>query len=702
MLAASQTSTATTTDARLEPIGTSTDGRIDLWPVPTDSLLLVIKSPAPPRPVAKQASNLPGMVTLQPVGLAALPVSYFDPSPAQLHTLEIDFANALGPSWNPSSALMDLDDLLESAKPAWGIYWVSPTLDQLVGLSTESIKDKQGVMTIWPSHLVLTHTNLAPDIENSYSKPLPAFDFPEPDSLMSLASGLFDFMAAYEPPVEDGHMEITPETDGPEYSDSSPVSHMPSHPIFSPTSPASPAKSDGSLDDLFSAHSPTPPPNAEPAASNTQPDESAQQEEANDMSMDIDEVLFAPSPAQMDVMRDLDFDGNSGRGEVTGDMESERGEGAFVTEDDFAFFDSPSDEIQPPSAPASVPVDAASQRPEAIPVEDLPATAPDAESAEHTVDERRNFGTDDPTQPGTLGAEAVNEDTTSVVVESQVAEVPASPRTTGPQASELQDPAVKGQSPSSEAPPVPKSPTGKRSAPKKAVAFDLPPSPSPEPEVYLELVPTPYGPLDIDPNLPSFAYSLPTPAASPESGFPLRTDLIKRIQDISKDSVKLDYASHWDIESVASEAEEEEDNSGAPPTPVSILDDETQSSTLASPKVDARGESSELVWEGITLVGCEWTDLRWNRREVDRLARGWKDSWGKNRLGQAPPTPEAELMDLKLEEADRDSLVQEIVASRHLREMLLEAEGGDLAIASGVSHSSGMSGAVSTDSESDL
>jgi len=612
---------------------------------------------------------------------------------------------------------MDLDQLLESAKSAWDVYWVSPSLDsETSSASAEALQGKQGVMTIWPSHLVSSHaTTITPVSKPSVQppvRPLPALDFPEPDSLMSLASGLYDFMAAYEPPAEE-HMEITPDTDGPEYPESSPVSHNPPDDLFSPASPARSHKSDGSdLDDLFSAHSPTPPPQVEQVATTIEHDRPLEpQEEENDMGMDIDEVLFDPSPAQMDAMRDMDFGdgGNEGRGGGR-DMGSERGEGAFVTEDDFAFFDSPSDEVGQPQL-ASIPMEASAPLQETLAGQNTDEDPPTTIEIEHVQDGTHvSKGTSAPTLPSPV-VEATGGQGESV--DEQAITSPKSPQQSptvlaGPTSvsekrpstspADMTQPAHMPNLPSPSS-PVAQKPNEQSSATRKVVAFDLPPSPSPEPERYLELVPSPYGPLEIDPSLQSFTYSLPTPAASPESGLPLRTDLIKRIQDLSKNpEEKLDYASHWDIESDVSEAEEEEDNTGAPPTPVSITDEDTQSSTLPTPKVDARGESSELTWEGITLVGCEWVELRWNKREIDRLGRSWKDGWDKNRLGQAPPTPEPDVVDIKMEEVDEDSLLKELVSSRHLRGMLLDADQGNVGARNAVCNT-GMMNTSLSDSE---
>lgn len=608
-------------------------------------------------------SRIPA-VSLDPLGLRAIHVGTYYPTASQATSLDKAFSEALGAVYTmgrgDSHSLFDLDAQLGYAQPRWGVYWVCEDLEPEARV--DGLKNKTGVMTIWPTALV---SPLHPPTPLWSPRPdsvraIPARELPDRSDLMNVATGFFDFMSTYEPPVE-GIEDITPETHGNLDSPLIAEDHINTdHPVDQGTTdtqqhepdhgdiasgngdPDSPAGSD--MDDLFGDHSPTP-----PAVDDPLPVIAADGDHT--MNYDQDIVMSSPSAYEPGPVAVLP---NSTAQSLNGgtNPSTEAGEPAFVTEDDFAFFDSPQDGEHSPGQnemSGSWLEDLQNAAAGSMPADDLAET--------QNIDEPQR-------EPGNSDGlpESFAPPTSPEVVSSQTQIVQ------GPQADDTTN-AFPHESVREHREPTPQDDLP-APAPRKTVTFAKSPTPPPPPVALpVESVPSPFGPLDIEPSVSSYAYSLPSPAASPETNPPLRPDLLARLQSSLHDKSKYDYASTWDVESDVSDMEEEEDFSGAPPTPVSFIDTDTQPSMIPTPKMDTLGESAEITWEGVGLVGPEWVGMRWEKRTFGGQGKVWKDSWAKGKTLAV----QDEVKDVKLDAADWGRLVEELIASRHLRTMLVES-----------------------------
>jgi hypothetical protein len=117
---------------------------------------------------------------------------------------------------------------------------------------------------------------------------------------------------------------------------------------------------------------------------------------------------------------------------------------------------------------------------------------------------------------------------------------------------------------------------------------------------------------------------------------------------------------------------EEEEDTGAPPTPLSFIDDDSIPSDSVTPKPESKGESMDLIWEGSTLVAADCLALHWDfaagRVGGKETMKVWKDSWAKGRLVHPPPALAAPP---RLAGVEMGRLVEEVVSSRHLRQLLV-------------------------------
>lgn len=594
------------------------------------------------------------VVNLTPLDMAAIQVGQFTPTPAQEAILEMGFAQALGAGMMPTKGGwgMDIDFQLGFGHSKWGVYWICSDLQHQRYPSLDELKGKIGTMVIWPSHLVDDPNSDQVVLGNrqEYDKPTPAFSFPPPDSLMDVASGLYDFYSSYNPPTAEPDLsDITPETDGPDHIDQDEEGAP---------SPTSPRRSSGhsDMDDLFGDHSPTPPVRTFPAANETGlaqgglVDDGMGLFDMPDLGEDI--VMASPPGQEPDEMNLGPTISRPIRG-----MEEE-GEGAFVTEDDFAFFDSPNDETvkgtdEFPGDSVAAQADVVLDNEAQLDVASIPNAAeepinveqelPANEDIERHEDPRDVRDADRPASPSQLQPDEYAKE---VQPGSEVSAVAASPIPL----------------PSVDVPTI---------ASRKTVTFEQIPLPPSPPLSVTELVPSPFGPLPISPTIPSFTYALPSPAPSPETYPPLRADLVERLASKTKTKNTYDYASGWDIESDPSEMDEEEEYSGAPPTPVSFMDTDEQISSATTPKTDSRSEAADVEWDGVKLMGSEILSTRWNREALHGTSKAWKDAWAKGRMLPSVSEP---IGKARLPEAEYERLVEEVVSNRTLRNFLLADE----------------------------
>ena len=666
----------------------SADARCHLWPLSNERLALVVQD----RPEGeKSTTNIGCSCVLEPLGARAISLGDYYPTPAQRVDLVAGISASLG-TGSFDARVMDLDSDLEMGQAQWGVFWVSTKPDLS---ADEDIRWHPGRLAIWPKALCSSVTALDGGRDAAPHPPLPlplsASTNSSPDSLMQVATGLFDFFNTYVPPSEVDIAEITPETEGPDLLDSSPYGESaPFGP--SPTSPRSRRASDAAsdLDDLFSAGSPSPP-NAtkalesiEAADQPTKADDTVDlgslaggaepatrvDLEDPDMSMDIDENMYAQMKEWEDLtgMGGIDgVGGVGGGGAQTGDDAP----GASITEDDFNFFDSP-----PP--PGAAPLQEESDR-----VDRLIGDAKIGEQTVSTLSDAIDLTADvegTPSRDADDGQTAMASDvfpptaegTASAPIEIDeevIAELPLQ-QATATSASDLgtlETEAVTNPQPST-------SSDFGLPARRKTVTFEVERSP---PQLELEdaeVVPMGYEPLEIDPALTSFKYSLPSPAASPETDAPHRVELIKRMQAAAEKQGKKDnYASEWDIESEQSEEEDSEDFSGAPPTPVSMIDTEPLDSLATTPRKEAGSKDGAegLRWEGIDVLGPDQVvEMRWDGR--DGSGMGWKDAWNRFAGEEAGADVGEAGRRRILDGVDIGTLFDTLLTNRHMRVLLLD------------------------------
>jgi len=198
----------------------------------------------------------------------------------------------------------------------------------------------------------------------------------------------------------------------------------------------------------------------------------------------------------------------------------------------------------------------------------------------------------------------------------------------------------------------------------------------------VDIIPSPFKPLLLVSAAPppSSAYSFPSPAPTPES---LRQELVERLRQSKK--AKYDYASTWETESDRTGPEEEDEYSGAPPTPESEVDTEdTQSGerTPTTPEVKSQGVNE---YGGVVCVGAEWFSLKDELEIAGTLARAWNAGWNEsgtsatlNGISLHPERPKRLRLEL-LQAMDCDRFAAELVASRHFRTLFASPPSSDSA-----------------------
>ena len=565
--------------------------RASLRPLTESKLVLQINTCPPPRYTSPpDLKNRP--VWLRPLFLPAFLLAPFNPTDTQSALLADAFSAALGSTWSldkPGKQLiMELD---RKTYAAWSVVWVP--LD-----TKHSVKEwttGNGVLTIWPTHLL---RDLFPTSSTSIPVARP------PSAILSSTTHT-DFMTSaletYESMAIDRDAPVAPGIQT-KPSETPVIVDSPESPMFGSDSGD---KSD--LDDLFSSHS-------------------AEGEDNEDLGYELlsdlpdDEPVPTPQERAVELDRDVVMESAHGQGSDNED-EAQEADVTQITEDDFAFFDSP--------ASAADEMDAG---------EPVEVAAGEVEEPIEVVE---------PVEPEPVKTDAE--------------EVKADPPTEEPD--------------TVNAPPEP-IPTDERSPQKPKPTKQVQFAPSPPSLVQTvtrfsdetDLIPTDFEALPLSGSLSaSFPYSLPSPAATPEA---LRPDLLDRLST-QKEKKPHNYTSDWDVESEMSDVEEEDSPLG-PLTPESMAEDDNEvgNDTLST---EADGSSDELRWRGKRCICTEW--LSKPKSELQALALPWESGWAEpSTLLPSDLSEHANQSTLDptlLAELDCTRLARHVIADRHLRAYIL-------------------------------
>lgn len=630
-----------------------------LYPLSSTRLLLTLKRVEPPVCPQSQANSAPlaqyAPLLLRPLALPALDLGDFNPSPAQEESLTSRFCSILGPRFGDGASHRQIDHQLGAVGgSSWTICWIpflSPeeiTVDIAKTQAIELVKtwhSKQGVVAIWPSHFI---HHLVPSSQartrcgRTGSMIAPINDLPASNDLMAIASGLFEAMSA----VKEPQLAETP----PEEDMDLPLDDNDLETIGSPTlsaaqtdqyaEPSNKANSD--IDDLFSSHS-SPAPTPGPVLFSRDPTPMAVLPERAEMprnavaQMDVDVEMG--SPAENEISSGQPAIPASERGE-------DREEKNLVTEDDFDFFDSPGG-----------PDDGANT--------EEPQQG-ENESGEEALD--RSVATI--MEAGTSTTKADAAELPSILERRRSSIGVARPSNGDHHASPLQgDP--------THSPGSPTQPTQVESRPQsdRVVTFAEPHNDivSPPP---VFMVPSDFAPLDMINSMPSsFAYSMPSPAPTPEA---LRPELIDRLGAKSADKkVGNDYTLAWDVQSEDSDMDTDDGGYTGPPTPLSLLGGDDELVVNNPPNQGtAAADTIEISWEGIPCVGSELLSLCFDLTAMEQIKRSANDSWLKQ-LGGAltqvrPPSP-AHVQPIDSDLPDKINvgcLITDLISNRHFRDYI--------------------------------
>lgn len=653
---------------------------------------------------------------------SAIPLSEFEPNAQQLEHLERSFTAALGPRWKDNQYKgRILDARNDRAPQGWTVYW-SPIPPFTADMTTNNASQdelglkpdpdeltKRGVLVVWPTHLTLP---LIPQQSPSSSRvkrkrPVTTlYDLPQHSDLMDTASGLFDFMSTYKesPPPS----EPTPAT----VYEEAPVVDMPT-PATGPTGTESTPKipfdadhptvsveqDEGDIDDLFSSNptSPLPVPLPKPIEHGTvddfddlfgggDDDDRPPVELDKDFDMDEPDVQIDPKAERED-----GYGRYAGSGNGNGNGVGEDQGGILITEDDFDFFDSPAEREAAAAAAdngkmltedqaARVEVELKGDNQAKIKPEDhaLVTEATDSNAGGTVLTRLGNSGIDigHDQAPLTVSLPSEEYDTSAKLSlqrkEDANASLPHSP-TLGKLASDklsagpITDrtgPLDRGHG----------SPHSDREVPTDLMLKEAQPI---SPASPFDIIPSDFSPLPSiqAPILSQPIYTFPTPATTPES---LRVDLVERLRQSKKQKGASDYTSTWNVEDEPSEAEEEYDDSGAPPTPASemITDDEdVKDESLKMGKKESEGIGVD--WNGMSCLGAEWIWVKDDAAVMTLLGQQWSDDWnltGKDQeteAGLLPPLSPPSARIILDDNMDLDRIATEMVSNRYFRKAVL-------------------------------
>ncbi|ORY31634.1 hypothetical protein BCR39DRAFT_526047 [Naematelia encephala] len=610
-----------------------------LLPMASPSLLLRIEQQPVPRCRAVPSDKKPSLHQLPfilfPLSAPALCLGPQDLSKVQIARQSALFDKSLGLGWKHGRAeRRTAAQLAEESWSDWSVYWIptspfriSEIADTTAAQLAQTWQEGKGVVTIWPTHLA--HDLSAAPLSASHKRnPVPIIDLPTPSGAMDVAVDVFELMANYrEPAVE----ENTPGAEEIVISDGD--NDGPAHRSFFDRPPQSSltsrANGDSDLDDLFSTHSSSPEANEPIAIESDQASEDdlfgEPEEDAAVPDLKVEEertgLADDDDPPPGLVMAD-DFDGLFDDDEL---------EDSKVTEDDFDFFDSPAAEKNslPTITEEVVPDDMVPQKvttpPSSPPVQPDLVDLLEGQPPPPT-DSEGPIAAEDPPNPQAVHASPIE----IVVDDTPVIATHQTPLHT-----------------SSDRP-------GKRKRP----VFEA------------DIVPSDFEALPLhsaSTSLASQIYALPSPAPTPES---IRPDLVERLKLPSQPGA-FDYAKDWIMEADQSETEEEE-WSGAPPTPESEVDDTESTSGRPTPAVpaDAR-RGGEVEYGSIVCVGPELAILVEDEAGRAAVERPWP-------LNKMTPESPVSLVGpspmIDAEHIDLDRLCLEIIYNSQFRQSLLTSQ----------------------------
>ncbi|WVQ75641.1 hypothetical protein IAR50_005270 [Cryptococcus sp. DSM 104548] len=564
-----------------------------VYPLSPTTLLLTLTTCCPPAQPSTSTHHL------FPLSLPATFLSPLKLTLPQIIRLEAAFDALIGKEWKKGrESLLTRESVMGTKDTSeWAVYWVPLR------------QEGEGVLTVWPGHLAApirrTHAN-GPSPQAVTQPPKV-----ETSGLMDTAQSLYEFFSSYrEPsPKADGGAQA----DDPDPADDDDEQGMDVD--KPPTRPASRRQSvveeDSEFDDLFD--SPSSSPVCQPIEPYQPPLRLAPIEPPEADPLDFGDslvhVVESPPPHTATRARDPAEEQELDRREEVG----------LVTEDDFAFFDSPGfGDFDTGVAP----VTGGSPTPPAV-TEEIPMDVDDLLAG--------------------LGLPV------------EAPSVPSAPEPLTEEPPADNKPAV---SPVSSPPLLPPTPA-------TALTKTKPPPSHP-------LIPFSYAPLSLE-EPPHFrAYAPPSPAPTPESS------LAERLSAKRKRS----YADDWVFEQSSDDAYEDGDEVDytGPPTPVSdVLSDSDEptrtSSTRASQTRDHTPSGSvqgagqtEIKWHGTRCVGPEWVVLR--DTGVEEVKTTWDAAWQRPD-GLSLGGNGAETGPRKDTDVNWEKVVREVITNRSFRRTVL-------------------------------
>ncbi|ORX40443.1 hypothetical protein BD324DRAFT_610744 [Kockovaella imperatae] len=370
----------------MQPIHQAYEGHTELqgllYPLSRDKCALRIQAKEPPRISPKDLNvlDMPNqLVFVRPLYLPAITLGPFSPNDTQSTILSESFSAALGSTWNTDRTGKQLvTELDRTVYNAWSVVWV-PRLKSN-DKSVDSWTLSQGILTVWPTHLLLDACPTRPTSIPVSQPPGSIFASTTPDDLMASATEIYQLMSREASfPTAQFHPSDATTVVPP---DQSAAVISPESPIFGSESEQG-DKSD--IDDLFSAHSGE----DEPVVETKRPVKAEVDFELLSEIADEDEVQEEEKQVQLerDVIMDFAQEQDS---EDEGEGEAE-GEITQITEDDFAFFDSPrspQDEVFPTAQTEEEPYRA----PEEEAAEPVETVEPKPELDEHPVEAKETDG----------------------------------------------------------------------------------------------------------------------------------------------------------------------------------------------------------------------------------------------------------------------------------------------------------------------
>ncbi|WWC91939.1 uncharacterized protein L201_006891 [Kwoniella dendrophila CBS 6074] len=656
-----------------------------LRPISSQKLLLSIRPISLPSSSSLTSDTNPPLV-LSPFGLPAIHISPSFPTPTQENHLLSTFNSALGHNWKQGySEAKTRSQISGQPYHDWSIYWI-PILDSFGGNGNNAkgkstprqVTEKwqtshQGILTIWPTHLSQSYFS---NIPQRHRKPMVRSSTqPKSSDLLGLSTGLFDFFSTYKEPElelpdedldeddEDVNMDMDNDSTAiPETESNTITNSIANEDNDDHEDGRGSDKSD--LDDLFSEHSKSPTPVPIPTILSDQ---------IMNIPNIVDDTPIEPISIEETTENTIPDIGNrplsrnTTNGTANGLENGQKEE--MVTEDDFAFFDSPTDEllnggdmdglaelgaisgIQPSSTIDQMEI-----------VVDFKTPIPPTELSEPDlpVVEKSSVQT-------TEGTGIVPNDPIPIPV--SVNEAPE-PINIDPVAS-------------------PKAPSGLQPVLVKLSAHL--PSPPLIPTVMpsnwhtTDLIPSSFSPIALSLPLPesSFPYSLPTPAPTPSS---LNWDLVERIQKQSckksTTSTNATYANDWkmDGDQLSDLDDDEDEGYTGPPTPISDYtsdgEDEIQDEFKTNPKNKQKSDETEIEFDDIKCLGAEWLYLIYEFDKIKQLAKDWNPSWIKI-PPILPPTPKEEVINNWDKGIDLVRLVKELIGNKSLRDLYAYSTGRD-------------------------